>query len=285
MRIRAFPDFRHSASLRGGFGTKDPRASSFDEHTLQVDLRECEFVRPPAVLWCVIYPLLAGRRGTDCELWVPENTGVCIYLKSLGLFEILQESGVKVDDLGIPGRKDPQVVLPLTRFDTEYEAQRVADTAAESLAASGFSSANLYPIVTETFGELAQNAVQHSDSPVGAYGLIQFYESQQGRRFVCSVADGGIGIRRSLEKNPELRDRVPYDWTAIELALRERVSGTAVATRGIGLFGVSEDMRQAGRQLIVHSGIGSLHIREDLQTDVRRTKLFSGTLTYASIPA
>ena len=60
------------------------------------------------------------------------------------------------------------------------------------------------------------NAVQHSESPIGALGLIQFYEFQQGRRFVCVVADGGIGIRRSLERNPELKNRVPYDWVAIE---------------------------------------------------------------------
>ena len=144
-------------------------------------------------------------------------------------------------------------------------------------------SANLHPLVTEVFAELAMNAVQHSESPIRAYGLIQFYGSQVGRRFVCGVADGGIGIRRSLKK-PSLRDRVPYDWVAIELALRERVSGTLDETRGIGLYGVAEDIRRGGRQLIIHSGIGSLQIGEDLQSSARRTRLFLGTLAFASIP-
>ena len=29
------------------------------EPALQIDLRNCRFVRPPAVLWCLVYPLLA----------------------------------------------------------------------------------------------------------------------------------------------------------------------------------------------------------------------------------
>lgn len=99
------------------------------------------------------------------------------------------------------------------------------------------------------------------------------------------MADGGIGIRRSLERNPLYLNRVPYDWGAIELATRERVSGTGDSSRGIGLFGVAEDMRKPGRQLIIHSGIGLLQIDVDLQSQARRTRLFPGTLAYASIPA
>ena len=53
----------------------------------------------------------------------------------------------------------------------------------------------------------------------------------------------------------------------------------------IGLFGVAEDMRQAGRQLTVHSGQGVLQITEEIETQSRRSTLFPGTLAYASIPA
>ena len=153
-----------------------------------------------------------------------------------------------------------------------------------ALQESGLGAANIYPIVSETFAELAMNAVQHAESPIGAYGFVQFYDSEFGPRFVCGVADGGIGIRRSLERDPALRDRVPYDWGAIEVALQERVTGTGENTRGIGLYGVVQDMRQPGRQLIVHSGIGMLRISEDMTSEASRTRLFPGTLAYASIP-
>lgn len=129
------------------------------------------------------------------------------------------------------------------------------------------------------------NAVQHSNSPIGAFGFIQFYEFSHGQRFVCAVADGGIGIRKSLEQNPDLVSRFHYDWDAIELAIRELVSSTGDQHRGIGLFGVAEDMRNPQHQLILHSGQGVLELREDVQSEARRTTLFPGTLAFTGIPA
>lgn len=252
---------------------------------LEVDLRRCEFILPAAVLWCVIYPLLAKFKGTDCTLLVPENLGVCIYLKSLGLFRILQVNGVYVNDQGILDSTDRRLVLPLTRFDTASDVEDLANQASETLIDSAFGAAKLRPLVSETFAELAMNAVQHANSPIGAYGLIQFYEFAHGQRFVCVVADGGIGIRKSLENNPELRSRVPYDWVAIELATRERISGTGDNHRGIGLYGVAEDMRKASRSLIIHSGMGSMRIDEQMESRAQRTRLFPGSLASASIPS
>ena len=285
MRIIPTPQFRHAGNLRYPPNLPDPRENEFAESEIEVDLRKCEFINPPAVLWCIIYPLLVRYKGIKCSLLVPENTGVCVHLKSLGLFNILRENGVEVDDRGIRDVSEAQIVLPLTKFISVSQVDDLANSALESLTQTGLGAPNLHPLVSEIFAELAMNAAQHSKSTIGAYGLIQFYESGSGPRFVCSIADGGIGIRKTLEMNPELQPRVPYDWIAVELAIRERISGTGDQTRGIGLYGVAEDMRKAGRSLIIHSGIGSLEIREDMQSQARRTRLFPGTLAYASIPA
>ncbi len=278
MRIVPPPNFWHAGYLTARFASLDPRENAFAEPEVTVDLRGCNFVRPAAVLWCTVYPLLAQRRGCKCEVWVPTNMGVCIYLKSVGLFDILRESGVEVDDRGIPDRRNPQLVLSLTRFDSESEAEELTNKANDALRESKLGAANLYHVVSETFGELAINAVQHAESTIGAYGLIQFYGFGNSRGFVCVVADGGIGIRRSLEKNPMLRDRVPYDWVAIELATRERISSTLDNRRGIGLYGVAEDMRKPGRNLLIHSGIGLFQMSKELQSQASRTRLFPGTL-------
>jgi anti-sigma regulatory factor (Ser/Thr protein kinase) len=227
---------------------------------------------------------LPKARGIAIRLLVPENVGTCLYLKSVGLFRLLQAAGVEVDDRGIAERTGRQLIVPLTRFTTESNVEDLANRALEYLANAGMGAANLYPVVSEIFAELALNAVQHSESDVGAFGLIQFYDTQQGRRFICSVADGGIGIRESLAKNPELAAHVPYDWVAIEKALQEGVTGTGSRTRGIGLYGVAEDMRKAGRQLIIHSGIGMLQTTEEMERSAQRTSLFPGTLASASIP-
>lgn len=285
MRIEAPENFWHAGDLSPRFASNDPRQPAFLRSEVEVDLRRCQFVRPPAVMWCVVYLLLAAGRGCTCRLLVPENLGVCVYLKSAGLFSTLSQAGVEVDDRGIRDRPDPQVILPLTRFQSDSDVHQLANRILDTLSASRLGATQLYPLVTEVFAELANNAVQHSESLLGAFGLVQFYDTEADQRFVCAVADGGIGIRRSLERNPQLRDRVPYDWVAIELATRERVSGSGDPTRGIGLYGVSEDMRRAGRQLIIHSGIGALTINEEIESESRRATLFPGTIAYASIPA
>jgi len=206
-------------------------------------------------------------------------------MRSLGMFDILQQAGAGVDTRGIGrSRPDPQLIVSLTVLNSQRDVDELANSALESLSESHLGSANTHPFVSEIFAEIALNAVEHSQSPVGAIGFIQFYEFAEGRRFVCGVADGGIGIRQSLERNSALRERIFYDWDAIELATRERISGTGSPTRGIGLYGVAEDMRSPGHQLIIHSGIGVMHINEDLRTAARRTTLFPGTLAYASIP-
>jgi len=182
-------------------------------------------------------------------------------------------------------RDDRQLILPLARFTTEREVEQLANEAQEQLMARGFAASNLNSLVSETFAELALNAAQHSESAIGSLGFIQFYETDHGNRFVCCVADGGIGIRSSLERNPEIRQQIFYDWDAIEFAIKERVSGTGSPYRGIGLFGIAEDMRRAGRQLIIHSGIGMLMTTEEVERSSTRTGLFPGTLAFASIPA
>lgn len=276
--------FKHAGQLRARFDRHDPRQPSFSETEVDIDLRDCEFVRPPAALWCVIYLSLASSRGARCRLLVPTNLGVCVYLKSLGLFNVLRGRGVEVDDRGTSARDDAHVVLPITPFATAKDATGLTNAAYEKLHEGNLAAPNLTPVITELFSELALNAVQHSESTIGAFGCVQFFEYGSGSRFACAVADGGIGVRQGLWKNEALRTRVAYDWDALELAVRERVSGTGDPHRGIGLYGVSEDVRRPGHSFLLHSGLGSLEISERLESFARRTRLFPGTLAFLSIP-
>ena len=274
-------------NLAASQSDQDPRAQSFDAYNLIIDLRDCEIIQPDSVMWCAVYSLLIRNRGIDCELLVPTNLGVAQYLKGLGLFDILKEADIEVDDRGVSS-SESQIVLPLTRFRSESEAEEMVNSIIESLDASNLGSANIHPEVAETFGELANNAAYHSESEIGAFGMAQFYQSESRSRFVCAVADGGIGIRESLTKNPTYKDTVHYDWTAIEYATQELVSGTGDAHRGIGLYEISNGMRYPGRELYIHSGIGLLHIEtrayqeDDLYT-ADRTNLFPGVSVLAVI--
>ncbi len=277
--------FRNAGELPARFDTSDPRRPNFAAGRVEIDLRECAFIRPAAALWIVTYLALCRTHQTPCRLLVPSNMSACVYLKSVGVFQVLKDLGVEVDDRGIGGSPGSNVVLPVTPFRTIAEVTELTNQAFEKLQAGHRTPAGLAPAVTELWSELAMNAAEHSGSSVGAFGCIQFVEFKRGRRFSCVVADGGIGVRESLCKNPALKERVSYDWDALELAVRERVSGTGDPHRGIGLYGVSEDLRKPDHSLLLHSGMGSLEIQESVESLARRTRLFPGTLAHMAIPA
>lgn len=279
------PTFRHAGELvPARDADQDPRDDSFSAERVDVDLRRCAFVRPPAMLWCIVYLALARKREVPCRLLVPENLGVSVHLKSIGLFDELRLRGVEVDDRNVHGHSDGKIILPISQFERPIEATELTNRAFESLHAAKVSAAGLSSVVSELFSELALNAVEHSESTVGAFACIQVMSFESGTRFSCVVADGGIGVRRSLSRSPTFRDRFSYDWDALELAIRERVSGTGDPHRGIGLYGVSEGIRRPGRSFLLHSGRGSLEIRENLESSARRTRLFPGTLAHLAIP-
>jgi hypothetical protein len=203
------PVFRHAGELPSIFDTSDPRDEKFAETEVLVDLRECGFVNPAAALWCMTYLSLARLRGSTCTLLVPKNMGVCVHLKSIGLFDLLLERGVHVDTQGIPERGPGKTILPITSFQSTTDVDNLVNETFERLQSGDYASANLTPIVTELFAELALNAAQHSESPVGSFACVQFYEYETGSRFTCTVADGGIGVLKSLHRNPDCRTRDP----------------------------------------------------------------------------
>ena len=96
--IRVPERFTHAGNLVAAQSDQDPRAGSFEADKVIIDLRDCEFIQPGGVMWCVVYSLLVKSRDINCELLVLTNLGVAQYLKGLGLFDILKESGVEVDD-------------------------------------------------------------------------------------------------------------------------------------------------------------------------------------------
>ena len=111
-------------------GFTSPRSFSDDPRkpkqvATDIDMRACEFIGSAAVVWCAVYALLAKHQGCETQLLVPPNLGVCVYLKSTGLFGLLQQAGVTVDDRGIREQEDRQVVLALSRFSTEADVDQL----------------------------------------------------------------------------------------------------------------------------------------------------------------
>jgi hypothetical protein len=276
---------KHAGELHPCFDLFDPRNLSFDSPRVDVDLRECVYVRAQAALWCVVYLALASERGARCRLLVPIHRGVSVYLKTLGMFDWLKESNVEVDDRDIHPRYGRTTVLPITLFRTVADVSHFARWIFQSLRSEHPDAEEPIQVLTRLFGELAMNAVLHSESEVGVFGCVEFSEIGPTARFTCAVADGGIGLHGSMSKNDALRGRVSYDWDSLELAVRERVSGTGNPQPGIGLNEAGEDIRQSRGSFLLHSGMGSLAISGNSRNPAHRTRLFPGTLAFVTIPA
>ena len=286
MEIIPPKDFKDGRGVGAKFTKYDPRIHSFPSPDVIINLAECSSISPPALLWCIVYLMLWKQRGWSCFPVLPIAEDAAASLADAGLVPLLQEEGIPVYG-GNPDAfrfRSTDTVLPLTRFNSPREAADLINRVEGDLFSSGLGSANIRPIVSEQFAELVNNATEHSESSIGAYGFVQFCSSGRNRRFVCGVADGGIGIRQSIERNPAL-EHFGYEWSAIELATKELVSGTSLSNRGIGLFSVSDEMRIPGRKLLIHSGRGIVTISEDSQIRMIRANLFPGTLVYFSIPA
>ena len=284
MEIIPRPNFKDARNIPARLSRHDPRSDGFKEREVIVNLRECTTVSPPAALWCAVYLLLARQRGSDCTLIAPEDPKVAEQLADLGLLELLQPAGVNVfSERG--ATSDTNVLLPLTGFRNTTEAEDLTNRIHLSLTESGRGTASINHVIYETFSELANNAAEHSNSEIGAYGLVLLGTSEGEIRLICGVADGGIGIPTSLLRNPLHEEYSHYEWSAMERATEELVSGTLDSYRGIGLYETVEKARTPGRELIIHSGAGIIIKGKKLTTRITSTKLFPGTMVYLSIPA
>lgn len=287
LEIRAPKIFAHAGCPSPQFAPEDPRDPDFEEDSVRIDLSDCEFVHPPAALWCAVYGALVCHHGRACELVVPENIEAASYLKATGLYSTLALAGVDVDERGVGAADESQVVLPLSQFAAASEVEDLVDETIERLSERGFSG-SFGAIASNAFGELGINAVQHSESPIDAYGMAHFYDNpQHGKQFSCAVADGGIGIRESLHQNRAVAP-LSDDETAIDYAVWENISGTGSPSRGMGLFGIADATRKfPNRGLIIHSGVGMLMLGADAQGSrpPRIRARFPGTLAAARISA
>ncbi len=101
--------------------------------------------------------------------------------------------------------------------------------------------------------ELAENVVHHADSQTGGFAAAQ--GTPRRKRFEVGIVDLGIGIQRSLAKNPKYAS-IADDLSAIRTAMEPFVTSTPTRNLGTGLFITNLLLRQNGGDLLVRSGRG-----------------------------
>ncbi|MBI4299340.1 MAG: hypothetical protein HY666_06240 [Chloroflexi bacterium] len=145
-------------------------------------------------------------------------------------------------------------ILPVRSFSTGNEVEEIANQIFEAMGHAGGLTSLIDPCYT-VVSELASNVVQHSEAKRG-WVLAQRYNYSSGRVIEIAVGDSGIGIRRSLRKNPNLRARITGDVIAVRESVKESISRFSDPHRGYGLYYVGAEMRFPDRRFMIRSGVG-----------------------------
>jgi anti-sigma regulatory factor (Ser/Thr protein kinase) len=106
--------------------------------------------------------------------------------------------------------------------------------------------------------EIAQNVADHADARGGAVGIAEV--TRAGTELEVSIADHGIGIRASLERNPS--HDIDSDLDALRVAISPGRSGrpNRPGPVGLGLYLTRLMLRDNDGALIVRSGGAQIEV-------------------------
>lgn len=134
------------------------------------------------------------------------------------------------------------------------------------------NSGDLNETLTFSLREIFRNVFEHAN--ISNLWYVAQHWPQRGVVEVC-ILDEGVGITKSLQKNPHLT--VKSDIEALQLSLLPGISGVAYkggprqtndpwANSGYGLFMTSQ-LCQKGGSFILISGNGGIRLEKNVQTN------------------
>lgn len=298
MRTQLRLNVRDRGAMSGvlTLGSLDPAfeaAGRLDGEPVTVDLKGVDFVEPAGL--CALAALLEflGPRSEGAVgLALPSGgTDVAAYLERMDFFRLFGgrvEANVDVGGLEERRRGNPGTLQELVNFHSEEEIPALIGRIAEIPTNKGYGQSERAAICA-TLSEICANAVEHGHSPFGAYAAVQAYNhvvsgsSRQGEEVLIAIADGGVGIRETLSRNPKYAEHTETDNDALRHAVRMGVSGTGEVGRGGGLALVAQISARRKGSLSLRSGSGRVTFYNE-RTNSRNVPRFPGAFVRVSLP-
>ncbi len=275
-------------------GSLDPAFKStekVDGGSVVLDLRPVEFVEPAGLcgLAALLELLISRSRLVGVRL---SGHNVPAYLERMNFFRLFGhriETNVDVAVLEERRRGNPGTLQELINFHSEEEIPDIINRISEILTNKDYRLRERAAICA-TLSEICANAVEHGRSPFGAYAAVQAYQhivsggrERRGEEVLVAIADGGVGVRETLSRNPKYAEFIGTDNDALRHALQMGVSGTGEIGRGGGLAVVGQISARAGGSLSLRSGSGRVTHYGD-RTNSRNVPWFPGTFVRVSLP-
>jgi len=164
------------------------------------------------------------------------------YLIRMGLFKYLGiDPGMTINEHEESGR-----FIPITQIRNTAELRQ----AIVNLVPLLHAPAAVADPIKYVFSEMVRNALEHSNSPVGAFVCAQYYSESK------RIADAGIGIFQAMRQH----HRVTSSKTALRLALQPGITGTTSRiggnefNAGAGLFFTKSIATLSRNRFVLYSG-------------------------------
>ena len=274
-------------------GSLDPAfaaASKVSGEPVVLDLSTVEFVEPAGL--CGLAALLdfLCERCEDVSLTLP-GRNVPAYLERMDFFRLFGgriSTNADLASLEERRRHNPGTLQELVNFHTEEEIPGIIERISEILENQGYRLRERVAICS-TLSEICANAAEHGTSSFGAYAAVQAYHHivsgsrRRGEEVLIAIADGGVGVRETLSRNPKYAEETATDNDALRHALEMGVSGTGQIGRGGGLALVAGIASRSGGSLSLRSGTGRVTVYES-RKNARNVPRFPGTFVRVSLP-
>ena len=274
-------------------GSLDPAfeaATHVGGEPVVLDLRTVEFVEPAGL--CGLAALLEYLipRCEEVNLALA-GRDVPAYLERMNFFRLFGgrvRTNVDVTSLEERRRHNPGTLQELVNFHTEQEIPGIIERISEILENQSYRLRERVAICS-VLSEVCANAAEHGASSFGAYAAVQAYHHivsgprRRGEEVLVSIADGGVGVRETLSRNPRYAEQTTTDNDALRLALEMGVSATGEIGRGGGLALVARIAADSGGSLSLRSGTGRVTVYENRKNS-RNVPEFPGTFVRVSLP-
>jgi hypothetical protein len=170
--------------------------------------------------------------------------------------------------------------LELTRVEGPADCDQLAAKLSEIFQTQLNLNGESTMAVRTILAEMVENVFHHAASPTNPLVCCQSYPKEN--RFSIAMTDLGVGIRHSMQDNPEsLAACLKYG--PLQAALQKGVTGRPFKNSGLGLFYSSEIVRRNGGIFRIQSQHDTLsRLGESLEV-LETEERWPGTLFYMTL--
>ena len=251
--------------------------NTYDKITF--DLEDLSFISPSGLCYLVAsIELIAHEKPEQTiEVKFPKNTNIHNYLERMNFYKNINVySGNEINRNNCSDR-----LIEIQKIDiTSGNKNKISEDLVKIFESKlkGYDK-RILETIAYAIGEIIENTISHSESPIGGYVCAQTYSD---RLEIC-IIDCGIGIPQSLrDENNKHKDKISYferDEEFISFAIGKGVTSKTQEDSGEGLFFTTEFIKENEGRIKIISDKGLLYINKsnDINTSEIKGK-WQGTI-------